>query len=28
MVLQGHIGVPIILNRCRYDLIFPCPVDM
>ena len=25
---QGHVGVFIILNRCRYDLMFPCPVTM
>ena len=27
-VPQGHVGVSIILNRCRYDLMLPCPVTM
>jgi len=28
VVTQGHIGVSIILKRCRYDLILPCPVTI
>ena len=25
VVPQRHIGVPLILNRCKYDLMLPCP---
>ena len=25
---QGHVAVSIILNRCKYGLILPCPVTM
>ena len=28
LVPQGHVGVSIILIRCKYDLILPCPVTM
>ena len=28
VVPQGHIGVSLILNRCKYDLLLPCPVTM
>jgi hypothetical protein len=28
VVPQGHIGVSIILNQCKYDLMLPCPVTM
>jgi len=26
LVPHGQVGVSSILNRCKYDLIFPCPV--
>ena len=25
---QGHSGESIILNRCKYDLVFPCAVTI
>jgi hypothetical protein len=28
VVPQGQIGVSIILNRCKYDLMLPCPATM
>ena len=28
LVPQWHVGVSIILNRCKYDLILPCPITM
>jgi hypothetical protein len=28
VVLHGHSGVSIILKRCKYDLILPCPVTV
>ena len=28
LVPYGQVGVSTILNQCKYDLIFPCPVTM